>query len=251
MEKTAAAPKPAAAPDALGERLDRIEAGIVKIDADQDVLVDDIERLATKTDDLIASLESRDGGGADEAPAPPALDWTEPALFEAARKAADEVGIVLTKDEVRIPARMALMQGVSGKPIRFSRKGVTPPEGETVHLFVSWQENGKEVIVRAEDLVWNRIDERPMEKGRWIYVGSNYLAGEQPGETLFAADLTGEAVATYSSVLVATPRMPERPENVALIIRRTDREPTKTFPAIVTGDPPAEAPGDDSGEDKK
>lgn len=134
-----------------------------------------------------------------------------------------------------------------GKPVRFTASGRVPPEGESAYLFLEWEEKGEKVLVRAEDLVWNRTEEKPMERRRWIYVGSAFVkAGDGPGP-VFAADLTAEAIATYSSpdtifdntakgdtdddtYLVATPRMPDGVDDCTLIIRRLDREPTRTFP---------------------
>lgn len=264
--------------------------------ADFDFLAGDIERLGRKIDDLSRSLENRDALGGDDPVGPPELDWTEPELFEAARRAAESVGITLTADEVRVPARICIREGMleyfaclkggkehetflslvgnvpeearrprdfgaklntaiqalgfkRGRPIRFSPAGTKPATGDPVHLFVEWTRGGATELVRAEDLVWNRIEERPMQRGRWVYVGSSYLEGDEAGTFDFAADLTAEAVATYSApntiidntepgaqddtvFVVATPRIPDDVVHATLVIRRTDREATKTFPAV-------------------
>lgn len=152
-----------------------------------------------------------------------------------------------------------------GKPVRFTSAGRVPPEGETAYLFLEWEEKGEKVLVRAEDLVWNRTEERPMERGRWIYVGSAFVkAGDGPGP-VFAADLTAEAIATYSSpdtifdnttkgdtdddtYLVATPRMPEGVDECTLVIRRLDREPTRTFPDVPASGEEPKSPGGEGGQ---
>jgi hypothetical protein len=88
----------------LDEKMDALRG-------DFDLLVNDVQRIERKIGDLTTQLENR-GAVASEAPQPPDLDWTEPALFEAARKGADSVGIQLTKDEVRCPARLVLREGM-------------------------------------------------------------------------------------------------------------------------------------------
>jgi hypothetical protein len=134
-----------------------------------------------------------------------------------------------------------------GKAVKYLPTGRVPPEGDTAYLFVEWQEKGETVVARAEDLVWDRIDEKPMERGKWIYVGSALVRGEEPNMPVFAADVEGEAVATYNSpytifdnssrygdddtvYLSATPRIPKDVEACTFVIRRVDREPTRTFP---------------------
>ncbi len=279
-------------------RIEALEARlepVMRLADEWDMLVDDVQKTGRRIDDVIRTLEDRDGSsGGDGTPQPPELDWTQPELFEAARRAADAVGIELTPDEVRVPARFAQKQGVleyfavlkggkehesllsltgntgaderrpaefgarlnnaiqalgfrRGQPIRFTPTGTRPAQGEPVHLFVEWQEGGETVVVRAEDLVWDRERDAPMQPGSWVYVGSSWIADGAPDELVFAADITGEAVATYSAVntiidnvapgaqddtvfLVATPRLPVNPEGLALLIRRTDRLPTRTFP---------------------
>lgn len=152
-----------------------------------------------------------------------------------------------------------------GRPVRFTEAGRVPPQGEPAYLFIEWEEKGEKVLVRAEDLVWNRIEERPMERGKWIYVGSAVGRVAEDAPLVFAADMEGEAVATYSSpaaifdnttqydgddtvFLVAAPRIPDGVENCTLVIRRADREPTRTFPdQPPAGDAP-KTPGAPSGQ---
>lgn len=292
--EAAAAKKPQGAAG-IEDRLDEIERLVGKIDGDQGLMVSDVERIAKKVDHLQVSLESRDRAGLVPAEAPPAIDWTIPALFEKARTSCAEYGIELTKDEVRVPAHFTLRHGSleflavlkggkahesllsldgntpraerrprdfgarlnnavqalgfkRGRPVNFEGGGRTPPSGETAYLFVEWEQDGKRVTARAEDLVWNRFDERPMERGKWVYVGSMLIQGDDPALPVFGTDVTAEAVACYSqspdtlfdtaaaggsddtSFLVATPRIPQGVEDCALVIRRTDMEPTLTFP---------------------
>lgn len=296
----------------LDERVQRVEGRLVDLQVlgdEWEFLVDDVQKMSHRVDDLVTALEGREGLDVDATPQPAELDWTQPDLFAAAQRAAASVGITLTADEVRVPARLILVEGVleyfavlkggkeheallslvgnlgreerrppefgaklnnaiqalgfrRGRPIRFSAAGTRPAEGQTVYLFVEWQEGEETVVVRAEDLVWDRIRDCPMPRDCWVYVGSSWVEGDRAGELLFAADLTAEAVATYSApntiidtraegaqddtvFLVATPRIPEGVRECTFVIRRVDREPTRTFP-----DPRgagAAAPADDGG----
>ena len=92
-----------------------------------------------------------------------------------------------------------------------------------------------------------------MERDTWVYIGSRFVEGMEEGEIVYAADLTAEAVATYSSpttildttavgaqddtvFIVATPRMPEGVIDCTFIIRKEDREPTREFTLPGDGD---------------
>jgi len=152
-----------------------------------------------------------------------------------------------------------------GRPVRYTETGRAPPQGETAYLFIEWQEKGEKVLARAEDLVWNRVEEKPMERGKWVYVGSAVgRIGEDPAPVL-AADVEGEAVATYNSpytifdnasqygaddtvYLAATPRIPADVEACTFVIRRTDREPTRTFPPPPPAGDAPKTPGAPSGQ---
>lgn len=280
-----------------GQDLDgTVEEKIDALRGDLDLLVNDVQRIERKIDGLTAQLENR-GAISTEPPQPPDLDWTEPALFEAARKGAESVGFTLTKDELRCPARLVLREGMleyfavlkggkehetllslvgntmpearrprdmgvklsnaiqalgfrRGKSIRFSPDGTMPAQGETIWMYVEWTTGGKKEVVRAEDLVWHRTEERPMKPGSWVYVGSLFVAGDAPGTLDYAADLTAEVASTYSApstiidnvepdaqddtlFLVATPRIPEDVSVCTLVLRRTDlKEGVKVFPPV-------------------
>jgi hypothetical protein len=299
-------------------RLDRVEQQVEetvdKFAADQSFLVDDVQRVSKKMDDLKSAFEGKDRAGLTDAPEPPQIDWTQPQLFEAAKKTCAEYGIELTKDEVRVPSRFVLKSGVieyfavlkggkehetlisllgntpagerrpkdfaarlnnavmaigfkRGKAVRFTPTGRIPPTGETAYLFVEWEEKGEKVLARAEDLIWDRIKDAPMEHGKWVYVGSSFVQGDDPNSPVFAADVTAEAVSTYtqspdtmfdnttaeapddSAYLSASPRLPADVDKCVLVIRHADREPTRTFPdPPKDADPAPKQPGADDGK---
>jgi hypothetical protein len=158
-----------------------------------------------------------------------------------------------------------------GKPVRYSSQGTTPASGETIYVFVEWEEKGAQVLVRAEDLLWDPDAGTPMPRSQWIYVGSQLVKIDETGPPVFAADLDAEVIASYTSpatiidnvssragnnraYLVATPRIPKDVDDCTLVIRRADREPTRTFPdPPPSGDtPPAgdapKTPGAPSGQ---
>jgi hypothetical protein len=300
---------------------DRVTSLETKLDpvlamADEFSLVqDDIAQTSTRIAKLTVAFEQEFGIEVDNpAPSMPELDWTQPALREAARVAAAEVGIELSDDEVRVPSRFALREGLleyfavlkggkehealisivgntppdqrrpaefgarlnnailalgfkRGKPIRFTPNGARPAVGDTIYVYIEWRLDDGVRIVRAEDLVWNRLTGSPMEREKWVYVGSSYVSGSEPGATTYAADLTAEAIACYSAVntivdnvaegaaddtvfVAATPRIPAGVTDVTLLLRRTPRADVYEFPAPPTmkfdvDDEPEAPPRDD------
>jgi hypothetical protein len=285
------ASNPAAGQGTLDEKVDALRG-------DLDILVSDVQRLERKIDSLTSQLENR-GVTSSEPQQPPDLDWTQPDLFETARKGAESVGLTLSKDELRAPARLVLKEGLleyfavlkggkehealfsivgntpaearrprdlgvkfsnaiqalgvkRGKPIRFSPNGTQPAQGETIRIFVEWTTHGKTELVRAEDLVWHKDENRPMKPGSFVFVGSTFVAGEEAGTLDFAADLTAEAIATYSApasiidnveedaqddtvFLAATPRIPDDVQFCTLIFRKADLAGVKEFPPAPGG----------------
>jgi hypothetical protein len=86
-----------------------------------------------------------------------------------------------------------------GTPVKVSRDGkVLPPEGEPIYLYIEWEEDGKTVRARAEDLIYNIQREATMERGKWVYVGSRFERDFGSGEVIYMADVTGDVAATYS-----------------------------------------------------
>lgn len=275
-----------------GDAVPTLEEKVDATRTDIEFLASDIQRLERSLNSLTSQLENR--GQISSAPPQPAdLDWTQPELFEAARKGADSVGIALTKDEVRVPARLILKEGLleyfavlkggkeheslfsivgstqpdarrpkdlgiklnnaiqalgfpRGKPIRFTPNGTQAAQGDTIRIYVEWTTKGAKEIVRAEDLIWHKDQNRPMNPGSFVFVGSTFVPGENAGELDFAADLTAECVATYSApstmidntekdaqddtvFLVATPRIPDDVDVCTLVFRRTELDGVKKF----------------------
>lgn len=128
-----------------------------------------------------------------------------------------------------------------GTPLRLlpDRKTI-PAKGTPVHIAVEWEEEGKAVRVRAEDLLWDREHNRSMEEGKFIYVGSFFNPDG------YLPDLVGDAVAVYSvttcvvdlddpraasdTVFMACgPRIPKEGTAVRVVFSPKPLEPTRTW----------------------
>jgi len=154
-----------------------------------------------------------------------------------------------------------------GTPLRLLPGGRTiPAKGSPVHIAVEFEEDGKTVRVRAEDLLWDRERNRSMEPGKFIYVGAWF---DPEG---YVPDLSGDAVAVYSisSTIVdlddpraandtvflpCTPRIPPEGTAARVVFSPEPLPPTRTWdpeePARRTdaGAPaaPPREPGEDDG----
>lgn len=308
-ERLAAPPKPPEHEPARGEGT--LDEKVDAVRADLEFLVNDIQRLQRTVDDLSAQLENR-GAVRTQPEQPPDLDWTQPELFDAARRGAESCGFTLTRDELRVPARLVLREGLveyfavlkggkehetvfsivgntppdarrpkdmgvklsnalqalgfrRGRPIQIGPSGTTPAQGETVHVYAEWETGGRTEVVRTEDLVWHRDENRPMRPGAWVYVGSQFVEGDGPTDLDYLADLTAEAMATYSSpgaivdnvdagaqddtvFLVATPRIPLDVDHCTLVFRKQPLAAVKEFPAVPAAPPGEPRDGGQGGE---
>ena len=65
------------------------------------------------------------------------------------------------------------------------------PGGSPVEIWVSWKRGGNAVKARAEELVWDVVKKRPMERKAWVFSGS------QVTKEGFKADQELSLIATY------------------------------------------------------
>ena len=74
-----------------------------------------------------------------------------------------------------------------------------PPTGDRVEIRArTIGERGEPTVVRAEDWIWNRRDERPLQPCSWIFAGSHERAPfGDPGRVVYAADAVKSLVTTY------------------------------------------------------
>ena len=52
-----------------------------------------------------------------------------------------------------------------------------PPEGDAVDVLVSWQENGRERQINAEQLLYDRERKASITNSRWVFTGSALVGG--------------------------------------------------------------------------
>jgi hypothetical protein len=65
------------------------------------------------------------------------------------------------------------------------------PKGSPVDVWVSWERNGRRAKVRAEDLIWDVVKKRPMDRSAFVFSGSSVDADG------FVADRELSLIATY------------------------------------------------------
>ena len=85
----------------------------------------------------------------------------------------------------------------------FGADGQAPPRGDKIFVEVSWTNHGARISFAVEDLVLNRETKRPMERGEWIYNGSNFSEGA------FTAQRDGSIISTHvdPDALINNPRL--------------------------------------------
>ncbi len=104
------------------------------------------------------------------------------------------------------------------------------PEGALVEIWVEWERGDETIFRRAEDLVWNTFEERPMQETPWVFTGGrvvndqlttqlfhNIIAVYRDPDSLFNHPLpTGTNDLTYR---VNTDIIPPKGTKVKVIIR--------------------------------
>lgn len=99
---------------------------------------------------------------------------------------------VLTLDIEPVHLQVALL-GLGLKPMNNLRNQGDPrvPKGDPVDIYVEWERNGKTERRRAEELIWNGIENRAMSETPWVFTGS-YVDGK-----LFMADAAQSLIASF------------------------------------------------------
>lgn len=67
---------------------------------------------------------------------------------------------------------------------------VTPPQGDPVEVWVGWEEGGRQIRVRAEQLIYNTQTKQTLSEGPWVYTGSVFSAQNNA----YLADLEGSLI---------------------------------------------------------
>jgi len=66
------------------------------------------------------------------------------------------------------------------------------PKGDRVRIWVEWESDGKTIRHRAEDLVYNRVKQNPMEHTDWVFSGSRINKNG-----VFMAQAVGTLITTF------------------------------------------------------
>jgi hypothetical protein len=74
-----------------------------------------------------------------------------------------------------------------------------PPQGERVHVYLEWTEDGKSVRRRVEECIRNVETGKTMEPAGWVYLGSRFARLEPGGREVFVADVTRDVAAIWHS----------------------------------------------------
>lgn len=90
------------------------------------------------------------------------------------------------------------------------------PAGDRLIVTCEWEQDGRPVSVRAEDMVFDNVTGRAMDRVGWTYVGSGFEPEREPdtgrptGRSFFKATYGRSIIATYDdpSALINTP-LPE------------------------------------------
>ena len=86
-----------------------------------------------------------------------------------------------------------LLLGAKGANSReFPKDEKDPIPGESMNIEVRWEQDGKTLAVRGEDLARHRASQKAMARTHWIYNGSMLYEG------LFVAQQEGSIVALYT-----------------------------------------------------
>jgi hypothetical protein len=54
-----------------------------------------------------------------------------------------------------------------------------PPQGDPVELFVEWDTAGGARRIRGEELVYNKVTQKTLDTGPWVYTGSVFVPGNR------------------------------------------------------------------------
>ncbi len=115
------------------------------------------------------------------------------------------------------------------------------PEGDKVRIFVEWEDpKGKLARFRAEDLIYNKKTEKPMEHVSWLFVGSQFMEDPVTEEQVLQAELTGSIVSTHhgdQTVILQNPLPEATDESIYSVNSKLAPKPGSQVKLIVDGTP--------------
>ena len=101
---------------------------------------------------------------------------------------------VLMLDSEPIHIFLALGAGLGMNPgMNLSVEGNPhTPRGDQAEIWVEWQQGGEVVRRRAEDLMWNAMEGRPMQRTNWVFNGGRLI-----NNTHFTPQVHHNVIAVY------------------------------------------------------
>jgi hypothetical protein len=165
-------------------------------------------------------------------------------LFACAEGGKDHESVLRVRCRPELVNLNLILFGLKKGPCR-ARPGV--PEGDRVLVFCEWTAEGKKVSVRAEDLVWNCVTDRPMDRVGWTYIGSRFVperdveTGQATGRSVFEAVYGRTILATFDDAasLIGTP-LPEGVDDSTFRVNEKATPPAGTAVRLVIRPPTAE-----------
>lgn len=118
--------------------------------------------------------------------------WVDVEYLAVAERGKDHESLIVVEAEpFHINLALILLGLTGGEPL--ARQGeARTPKGSRVRIWVEWTLKGKTAKVPAEEFVWDRETNRPMERTTWVYTGSRF---DEEGRYL--AQITRSVIATY------------------------------------------------------
>ncbi len=71
------------------------------------------------------------------------------------------------------------------------------PTGDPVIVKVKWEVDDAERVHRAEDLCWNVVDRRPMDRTHWVFAGSRIQEDPETGKRVYWANVEKSVIVVY------------------------------------------------------
>jgi hypothetical protein len=117
--------------------------------------------------------------------------------------------LVVDVKPIHLQLAMLLLGLDYGQNIRFQGDSLAP-QGDSVYVWVSWQNDGGETITyEASDLILNMVTDTAMQSTPWVFTGSLISEGG------LMADAEGSIIATYSDpVAILNNPLPERMDDI-------------------------------------
>ena len=116
-----------------------------------------------------------------------------------------------------------------------------PPKGDKVRLFVEWEDSkGKTMRFRAEELIYNRKTEKPMQDVDWVFTGSRFTEDPETEEQVLQAELTRSIISTHhgdQTVILQNPLSEAVDESIYEVNQKLAPKPGTKVKLMIDGSP--------------